>query len=152
MKTLATLLILISLSFASCSKSDDSLPNAADTSSQKNEILGKTWTISSYIDKGKDETYHFSGYSFTFGENGIFTATVSGTNFTGSWNISSNQSGFDDSGNHSGNSNKFIITATGNDQMDELSDDFMIVSISSTEIILKDDNPTKVKELKFSRK
>lgn len=152
MKTLATLLILGSLSIASCSKSDDSLSNTTDTSAQKNEIQGKTWTISSYIDKGKDETYHFSGYSFTFGENGIFSATTSGSEYTGSWSISSSNSGFDDSGNHSSNSNKFIITATGNDQMDELSDDFMIVSISSTEIILKDDNPTKVKELKFSRK
>jgi hypothetical protein len=44
------------------------------------------------------------------------------------------------------------MTISGNDQMDELTDDFLIVSISVSEIALKDDNLTKIKELKFAKK
>lgn len=153
MKTLAHILVLsLVITSAACSKTDDAKTPSALSSTAKQEIIADTWQVSSYIDNGKDETSKFSGYSFTFSENGILTATNSGTTFTGTWLIGSDHSGSDDSSHQSGDDNKLIINITGNYQMDELSDDFLIGSISETEIVLSDDNPLKIKELRFIKK
>lgn len=153
MKTIAHLLTLtLFVVTAACSKTDDNAPVANLSATAKQEIITDTWVISSYIDHSKNETSDYAGYSFTFTDTGELTATISGTTFTGIWSIGSDHSGFDDSGHHSGDDNKLIISITGNYQMDELSDDFQIVSISENEIMLKDDNLTKVKELRFTKK
>jgi hypothetical protein len=153
MKTITQLLALVLIiSSTACSKSDDSAAPADLSSTAKQDIITDTWIVSSYIDKGKNETSNYTGYTFTFSENGTLTANSSGITFTGTWRIGSNHNGTDDSGNHSSNDNKLIITISGNDLMDELTDDFLIVSISISEIVLKDDNPTKIKELKFAKK
>ncbi|MBK6344932.1 MAG: hypothetical protein IPN08_01400 [Bacteroidales bacterium] len=152
MKTFAHMLVTaIIITTTACSKTDDSATTTDLSASVKKEIITDTWVISSYIDKGKNETSNYTGYSFTFSDNGILTANVSGNSFTGTWSIGSDHSGSDDSGHHSGDDNKLILTIAGNYQMDELSDDFQIVSISETEIFLKDDNLTKIKELRFTR-
>jgi hypothetical protein len=153
MKTITQLLALVLIvTSTACSKSDDSASPADPSATLKQEISKDSWIVSSYIDKGKNETSDYSGYTFTFSDNGTLTANNSGMTFTGTWRIGSNHNGSDDSGNHSGNDNKLIMTISGNDQMDELTDDFLIVSISVSEIALKDDNLTKIKELKFAKK
>ncbi len=153
MKTTTRLLaiVLIATSTA-CSKSDDSASPANLSATLIQEISTDSWIVSSYIDKGKNETSGYTGYTFTFFDNGTLTADVSGMTFTGTWRIGSNHNGSDDSVNHSGNDNKLIIAISGNDRMDELTDDFLIVSISAPEIVLKDDNLTKIKELRFAKK
>ena len=137
---------------ASCSKTDDSIPASNQPEELKQKIVSDVWVISSYIDKIKNETHNYSGYTFEFSVNGTLTATVSGTVFTGSWSIGSEHSGSDDSSHQSDDGNKLIISITGNEQMEELSDDFQIVSFSEQQIILKDDNPLKIKELIFQKK
>lgn len=152
MKTFAHMLVTaIIITTTSCSKTDDSSAPSDLSTTVKKEIITDTWVISSYTDKGKNETSNYTGYTFTFSENGILTANVSGASFTGTWSIGSDHSGSDDSGHHSDDENKLILTIAGNYQMDELTDDFQIVSISENEIVLKDDNPTKIKELRFVR-
>jgi hypothetical protein len=152
MKTFAHLLVTaIIVTATACSKTDDSSATTDLSATVKKEIITDTWMIGSYIDKGKNETSNYTGYSFTFSDNGILTANVSGTSFTGTWSIGSDHSGSDDSGHDSGDDSKLILSITGNYQMDELTDDFQIVSISENEIVLKDDNPTKIKELRFVR-
>jgi hypothetical protein len=153
MKTIAYLFVLtLFIATAACSKTDDTTSAANLSVTAKQEIITDTWVISSYIDNSKNETSDFAGYSFTFTDNGVLTASVSGTSYSGTWSIGSDHSGSDDSGHHSGDDNKLIISISGNYQMDELTDDFQIVSISQTEIVLKDDNLTKVKELRFTKK
>jgi len=153
MKTLAYMLILgLAIGSAACSKTDDSAPASDVSTTVKQDIITDTWVISTYIDDGKNETSRYNGYSFTFADNGTLTASSSGSSFTGTWRIGSDDSGYDDSGNHSNDDSKLIITISGNYQMDELTDDFQIVSISTSEIFLKDDNLTKIKELRFVKK
>lgn len=153
MKTLAHILVLgLIMTTAACSKSDDTAAPASLTTAAKQDIITDTWVVGSYIDNGKDETYRYTGYSFVFADNGTLTASIDGTTFTGTWMIGSDDSGSDDSGSDPGNDSKLIITITGNYQMDELTDDFLISGISATEILLKDDNLTKIKELRFVRK
>ncbi|MBK6965611.1 MAG: hypothetical protein IPH20_17215 [Bacteroidales bacterium] len=146
------LAIAMVVASTACSKTDDTPATSDLSSTQKQEIISDTWVISSYIDKGKNETSNYSGYSFTFSDNGALTASAAGITYNGTWSIGSDHSGSDDSSHQSGDDNKLIITISGNYQMDELTDDFQIVSISQNEITLKDDNPTKIKELKFSKK
>lgn len=148
------IIVLLSLLavFTSCSKTDDSIPASNQSGELKQKIVNDVWIISSYIDKSKNETHNYSGYTFEFSANGTLTANVSGTVFTGSWSIGSEHSGSDDSSHQSDDSNKLIISITGNEQMEEVSDDFQIVSFSDQQIILKDDNPLKIKELIFQKK
>lgn len=153
MKTTTQLLALVLIATSTaCSKADDSASTANQSATLKQEIITDTWIVSSYIDKGKNETSEYNGYTFTFSDNGTLTANTSGMTFTGTWRIGSNHNGSDDSGNQSDDDNKLIITISGNYQMDELNDDFLIVSISASEIVLKDDNLTKIKELRFAKK
>ncbi len=153
MKSITQILaIAMIVTSTACSKTDDSTSTSDLSSTAKQEIITDSWIVSSYIDKGKNETSDYSGYTFTFSENGTLTASAAGMTYTGTWSLGSDHSGYDDSGNHSGDDNKLIITISGNYQMEELTDDFQIVSISDNEIILKDDNPEKIKELKFSKK
>lgn len=153
MKTIAYMLILgLTIAAAACSKTDDAAIAADVSTTVKQDIITDTWVISSYIDDGKNETSLYNGYSFTFADNGTLTASASGSSFTGTWRIGSDDSGYDDSGNHSNDDSKLIINITGNYQMNELTDDFQIVSISTSEIFLKDDNLTKIKELRLVKK
>ncbi|MHC1777355.1 MAG: hypothetical protein AB9834_18280 [Lentimicrobium sp.] len=146
------LAIALVVTSTACSKTDDSTSSSDLSTIVKQEIITDSWIVNSYIDKGKNETSDYSGYTFTFSENGTLTASFTGMTYTGTWSIGSDHTGYDDSGNHSGDDNKLIIAISGNYQMEELTDDFQIVSISDNEIILKDDNPAKIKELKFSKK
>lgn len=126
-------------------------PTASDGSTTvKPDIINDTWVISTYIDKRKNETARYNRYSSTIADNGTLTASAS--LFTGTWSIGSADSGYDDNENHSNDDGKLIIKITGNSQLDVLTDDFQIVSISTSEIFLKDDNLMKTKELRFVKK
>jgi predicted secreted protein len=47
--------------------------------------------------------------------------------------------------------NRLNIVITDNKAMDHIQDDWVIISISNTEIRLKDDNPASMEELHFGR-
>lgn len=66
MKWFMFCLVLSAVSF-SCSP-DDNTP--AGNNVQLTDISG-SWQIKQFIDNGQDETYHFSGYTFVFGNSGI---------------------------------------------------------------------------------
>ena len=63
--------------FISCKK---------DSNNINNNISNGTWRITLFTDSGNDETGDFFGYSFTFGDNGVLTATKAGSSKTGTWN------------------------------------------------------------------
>ena len=114
--------------FASCSNSSD--PSVPSQTVIQNNVQSDSWKITSFIDSGKDETSHFSGYTFTFGSNGILTAT-NGSAYTGSWSITDSNSNDDSVDNLDFN----IQFNLGND-FDDLSEDWSIVSQSSSRIEL----------------
>ena len=79
-------LILIGLlifAFTACDdNSDDSENPNSNPSSSSETIQSSNWEIANYEDD--NETYHFSGYSFDFSDNGEAsatngTSTISGT-------------------------------------------------------------------------
>lgn len=137
MKT-TTFLILISFSIAlmSCKKDDDSNPTTPVNSAK--EVPGK-WKVSYYFD-GTDETSDYTSYAFEFTADGNLNAATSSQTYQGSWYQT-----VDD------NLPRLVIMLSGNEDLLELSDDWVIESISSSEIHLRDDNTSSMEELKFTK-
>ncbi len=145
MKTTAKLILLaLVITMASCSKSNDDNSGPSNTNNKVDQVSGD-WKVTYYFDSGKDETHYFSGYSFVFGQDGTLTATGNNSTFTGTWWIGSSSSDDDNS------SNKLNIMITGNYAMDELQDDWLIVSLTDKEISLKDDGDNSDEQLRFGR-
>lgn len=121
---------LYSIAFAmffvlhSCSKDDSSAENT------ENSIKQGSWVITLFNDSGKDETYHFTGYEFTFATSGVVTAVSSSNTVSGTWSTSS--------GSSSSSSGKFIIDFGDIDKFDDLNDDWDILNNTSSKIELKD--------------
>lgn len=102
------------------------------TSCTKEEVLqdttqltqGSDWHVTQFSDDGKDETSHFSGYTFTFMEDGKIIAKLNNNiQYTGNWYISSEDL-FDD--NPSSNSKELIITFSQS-ILEELNEDWTIL-------------------------
>ncbi len=100
-------------------------------------VTSGNWKVVYYFDD-KDETYKFNGYSFVFSTDGKLTATFSGQTKTGVWSVNSS-------------SNKLIITISGTDALDDMTDDWLIVEKTDASIKLKDDNLTKKEEIHLQR-
>ena len=97
-----------------------------------------TWIVSSYIDDGDDETSDYSTFRFNFLEDGVLNATdllSSNSNpYLGTWSITDSNSNDDDSLDDL----DFNINFTVSNQLDDLSDDWDIISFTDTEIKLID--------------
>ena len=131
-------LLSILMLFASCS-SDDDMPqnNAAIIQQIEGQVKSGNWRISSYIDSGKNETSDYAGYTFTFNEDGTLLASNGSSTINGRWSIT------DDSNNSNDDSNDdddidFNISFASPPVFSELSDDWDIVSSSSSKIDLID--------------
>lgn len=132
------LVLSLSLMSAMCSSDDDGMAN--NTSAQIAEVQSiaetGTWRITNFMDSGQDETSNFIGYEFTFGPNGMLSATNGANTYTGIWSISidDDSSGGDDDGL------EFDIdfAVPESNMFDDLDDDWDIVSYSDTLINLID--------------
>jgi len=94
-----------------------------------------TWVISSYIDDGDDETSDFSTFRLQFMESGILNGTdllSSNSNpYTGTWSVTdsnSNENSLDDL--------DFNLNFNVGNNLDDLSDNWNIVSYTDSEIKL----------------
>jgi hypothetical protein len=116
---------------ASCSK-------WTNTQKQLNKTaIDGTWVISSYIDNGEDETADFTTFRLDFQENDILNGTdllSSNSNpYVGSWSIT-DSNGNDDSLEDL----NFIMNFSVGNKLDDLSDNWDIISFTDTEIKLID--------------
>lgn len=119
------------LTTTSCSNSTDNPADLTPTVIQNNVQTGD-WKITSYIDSGKDETNHFSGYFFTFNSNGTISATNGSVTNAGTWSLTDSNSNDDTPGVV----DFTILFNLGND-FDNLSEDWQILSQTSKKIELK---------------
>lgn len=140
-KLLVSFLFISMFFIASCTKSDDD-PAPGSNGSQTQMVATGSWHVSLFTDSGDDETTGFSGYSFRFNPNGSVTATSGSNSKNGTWSLNEG-------------SKKFIIDLGSKDDsnktLGELTDDWHIISISSVEIKLSDDNTASDEFLTFSR-
>lgn len=128
-----TSLLILSTSImllTSCNQDDNSI-DPTPSVIQDQVQSGGTWRITSFIDSGKDETYHFTGYTFTFGSNGILSATNSSTSYQGQWSVTDSNSNDDSPGDVD-----FNIFFSLTNQFEDLNEDWHIISSSDNKIEL----------------
>lgn len=113
----------------SCDKNEDnnSQPQA------ENNVKSGNWKITKMIDSGDDETSDFNGYTFTFQNGGIISATNGAKNYAGSWQVSDSNSDDD-----SPEDLHLIISfsVSDDDDFDDLNEDWNYISNSSSKIEL----------------
>ena len=123
MKTIVVAMV-VAISIFSCTDKDATVPNVTEA------VTNGTWRVSHFSERGNDETSDFTGYSFSFQSDGKIIATKNGAQQQGTWSESS----------------RFNIDlgakTDANKPLGELTDDWVIVSKTSTFISLKDDNAT----------
>lgn len=135
MKIRNTIALIALFFLLSCTRSSD------NTATQDEVLASGSWRVTLFTDSGNNETSDFNGYSFSFNTDG--TLTVSGTQSkTGTWSRSSSSSKFNIDLGAKSNANK---------PLGELTDDWRIVSITATEMQLKDDNDASQELLTFTR-
>ena len=126
------LLVLLTMVLAlSCS--DDDGPNTNAKNQVESNVQNGTWKITKFIDSGKDETNHFTGFNFSFKTNSVLTANNGTNNYEGSWSITNSSSNDDSEGDLDFNIN-FNLT----NDFEDLNDDWDFISQSSTKIELID--------------
>ena len=129
-------LALLCITLISCSRSNEDNPSGQDV------VTEGTWRVTLFTDSGNNETSDFIGYAFSFNSNGNLVATSSSQNKSGTWNIDNS-------------ANKFHIDLgpkdDSNKPLGELTDDWKIISITTSEIKLTDDNPASEEFLTFTK-
>lgn len=134
------LTLLFGFGLVACSSDDDSGNNPGQHIPEwKQTVQTGTWKISLYQDDNNDETHHYEGYVFTFGENNILTAVLGDQTISGSWSITLDDDWGDDDDGNNPDDIDFNIFFASPPNFEELSDDWEIISISSSKIELKDD-------------
>lgn len=97
------------------------------------------WHVTLFTNGGQNETTDFDGYLFTFGSSNVLTAKRGALSTTGTW---SQGSTFNIDLGAKSDSNK---------PLGELTDNWTIISVTSTEIKLKDDNSSSAEFLTFTK-
>ena len=139
-KFLMLVLLLSTTLFSAMCSSDDEPNNNNSIQDQidqvENNAVSGNWVITYFYDTDHEETSHYNGYTFDFGANGMLTATNGMNTHTGTWSVTNDSNSNDDSS--SDDDIDFNIFFSTPEDFAELSDDWDIISHTSTEIKLID--------------
>ena len=131
-RILIVALLAVTIGTTSCTK-DDSLTDSQILEEIQSNVKTGTWMITKFIDSGTDETIHFQGYNFTFGSNGVLTASNGASSYDGTWSITDSNSSDD-----SPDDLDFNIFFNLTNDFEDLNDDWDIIARSPTKIELRD--------------
>ncbi len=135
---LAMPLLTFFLTQCSSDNTDEDLQDPAIVAQAVADLaISGTWVINSYIDSGTDETSDYNGYTFSFNADGSLVADNGSTTVTGTWSVTADDSS-DDDDYDSNDDIDFNIFFASPPVFEELTDDWDIVSRSSTRIELID--------------
>jgi hypothetical protein len=120
----------------SCNKDDDNSQQQDTTITQTmNTAQSGIWKVTYFFDSDQVETGHFTGYNFTFNANGSLVAVNGSTTITGTWSVTDSNTNDDDGGSSDIDFNIFFASPP---DFEDLSDDWDIISVSSSKIELTD--------------
>ncbi len=142
MKKLLILLTVVLL--ASCSSKDDEGDVIGNEFENIKVILPHdTWRVTKYIDSIEDKTDLFETFVFTFSNDGTVVGSNDLYSETGTWLYKTTAE----------DGEELILVFNPTPPFDEISDDWSIVSVSTTKIELKDDdsNGNDTELLTFSK-
>ena len=123
---LAMVALFTTLQSSSCSKDDV-------TGTDPGNITGG-WRVSLYWDNGTDESYKFSGYTFTFNSGGTVIAVKGASTINGTWSESST---------------RFVLSFGTDPVFSKLNHSWLKTEKTATTLKMKDDNPSKDETLEF---
>jgi hypothetical protein len=129
MKKILIISLLTSMVWMAACSSDSTDFTATEVEST---VTTGTWKITYFYDTDKEETNHFAGYTFTFGEDGVLTAVNGGSTITGTWSVG------EDSNDDSPSGPEFDIFFATPDDFEDLSDDWDILERTDTKLRLED--------------
>ena len=129
---------LVVLMLATSCSDDDNTGVTPNPTPVINAVLGGNWQITLYQDNGVNETNQYSNYVFTFGANNVLTAANSTDDFTGTWSVTNDDNSNDDSTSNDLDFNIAFVAPAPNNLIDDLTDDWDIISYSSTKVELID--------------
>lgn len=111
-----------------CDEDDDNDYNDDDVndSTLVAVLTSGQWVVDSFIDDGIDRTAQLSGYLFTFNTNNTVNAVKTTTTIPGIWETDG------DSGEL-----ELLISMSGNDPFDDISEDFTVIEFNSSTIRLE---------------
>lgn len=132
-KYLWVILFISSFGILSCSENGESDPNLISKQQVEDNVNSGSWRIASFIDSGKDETNHFTGYDFVFNDNGVLESSNGVNTYSGTWSISDSNSN-----DESPDGIDFNIHFNLTNDFEDLSDDWDILSVSGSKIELVD--------------
>ena len=95
-----------------------------------------------YTDDNIDETAHYTGYTFVFGNGGNLAVSKTGVSVTGTWGLR-----MDD-----GKKKLDITLVTADADLLELNNDWVVKTLTSSLIELEDDNAASGEVLHFQKK
>jgi len=117
-----------------CSSDDNNSNSSADPTPVINTVNQGTWRITLYNDSGTIKTSNFTGYNFTFGSGSALTATNGSNTYNGTWSVTSSDSNDDNPSNDL----DFNIGFSTPANFADLTDDWDIITYTSTKIQLID--------------
>lgn len=136
--TLALPALTFFLTQCSSDNTDEEMQDPAVVAQAVTDLaVSGTWVVSSYIDSGTDETSDYNGYTFSFNTDGSLVADNGSSMVTGTWSVTVDDSS-DDDDYDSMDDVDFNIFFSAPPAFEELTDDWDIVSRSSTRIELID--------------
>lgn len=132
-KQLWLILLLLSFGIISCSDNEESNPEWPPKQQIEDFMISGSWRITKFVDSGKDETNHFTGYDFVFNENGVLDSSNGTNTYSGTWSITDSNSNDD-----SPDDLDFNILFNLTNDFEDLNDDWDILSVSASKIELVD--------------
>lgn len=136
------LLAMLSLTLLSSMCSSDEMDNPNNNSQQimliENITGSGSWIVSSYVDSGQDETNDFSGYTFTFGNDGTLITTNGTNTVSGIWSVTDSSNSNDDSNSIEDIDFNISFSVPTTSVFYELIDDWEIVTYNDNTISLID--------------
>ena len=135
------IIILLSFTLMSSMCSSDDMDNSNNNlliTEVENLAMSGSWRVSSYIDSGQDETNDFNGYTFTFDNDGSLTAKIGSDEVIGTWSVTDSSNSQDDSNSNNDLDFNISFLVSSSNILDELIDDWDIVSHNDNTISLID--------------
>jgi hypothetical protein len=128
------LFLLVTITFTSCEQQSTS---SGEESFQSNLISG-TWKISYYYEDYEDKTSQLADFVFSFSDNGNLLAKKPGYTSNGTWSYDSEDE-------------ELHIAIGAEKPLSDLTDSYLVISSSSTEIKLREYITSKDCFLTFTR-
>lgn len=100
-----------------------------------NNLKSGTWSITKFEEDTIDETGHFTDYEFTFGPEGVLTATDGTNTYTGTWAVNDDDSDDDDLYDSDVD---VVINFEGPEDFLDLNDDWDVYARTGIELQLVD--------------